>query len=85
MDSKEWILTLGIIILAVVMIVYYTKSKRRISKFLFGTLSGIGLLFPAQWILGALEVEFSINFFTGSVAAVLGMPGVVLLAASCFL
>lgn len=85
MDSGECILTVGIIILGVVMIIYYTKSKHRISKFLFGTLSGIGLLFPAQWILGALGMGFSINFFTGSVAAVLGMPGVLLLAASCFL
>lgn len=79
-------LVLGCLLLfAVILFIYYTKSKKKISKLLFGAGSGVVMLFPAYWILSALGYSFTINIFTVSISVVLGIPGVILVSALSFL
>ncbi len=85
MDGQEWILVAGIAILLVITCAYYSKSKKRIRKMLFGSLSGIAVLYPVQLAMSSFGYGISMNLFTVAVSAVLGIPGVVLLAASQFL
>lgn len=82
---KEIILTISLIILAVIMIVYYSKCKRKFAKILFGVLSGVAVLYPVQIMISALGGDLYVNLFTISVSAVLGIPGVVLLGIASFL
>ncbi|MEG0692416.1 MAG: pro-sigmaK processing inhibitor BofA family protein [Oscillospiraceae bacterium] len=85
MDIKEIILTAGVIILAVIMIVYYSKCKRKFTKILFGLFSGVAVLYPVQILIAALGGSLYVNIFTISVSAILGIPGVVLLGIVSFL
>ena len=79
MDINELVLTGGLILLAIVMIAYYAKCKRKFSKLLFGLFSGVLVLYPAQMMITALGGSLYVNIFTVSVSAILGIPGVVLL------
>lgn len=85
MDLPEMLLLGGLLLLMTIMCGYYLKSRRRIVKLLFGSLSGVALLFPAQLILNGCGVPFAMNLFTVSVSAVLGIPGVALLTAAALL
>lgn len=78
------IIVLGIVaVLAVAMLWFYAKSKNKIVKLLFGACSGIGVLFPAGYILEAVGYGrcLPVNVFTLSVSGILGIPGVALMAA----
>lgn len=79
METGEMLLLGGLIVLMAIMCGYYARSKKRIRKLLFGSLSGVALLFPAQMILTGMGQAIMLNLFTVSVAAVLGIPGTVLL------
>lgn len=85
MNGSEWFVVGGIVVLAVLMIMYYTKSSKRIRKLLFGSLSGVALLYPAQLVLSSMGYAISMNLFTVSTSVVLGIPGVLLLAVAQFL
>ena len=85
METTEIFLLCGVILLAVIMCIYYSKCKHRFAKLLFGAGSGALLLFPAHWIVTALGQALAVNVFTLAVSAVLGAPGVLLLAVSAFL
>lgn len=85
MDIKEIILALCIAALTVIMLVFYSKCRKRFSKILFGFLSGVIVLYPVQMVVSAVGGMLSVNLFTLSVSAVLGIPGVVLLGVSAFL
>lgn len=85
METTELFLLGGIAILAVIMCIYYSKCRHCFAKLLFGAASGALLLFPAHWLVGALGQALSVNVFTLSVSAVLGAPGVLLLAVAAFL
>lgn len=79
METKELILTAGVIILLVVMIGYYSKCSHKLKKLLFGSLSGVAVLYPASLIIGAMGYGLTMNLFTVSVSVLLGIPGVALL------
>lgn len=85
MQYAEGLLVAGLVLLAVIMLVYYAKSKRRFTKMFVGAMSGAALLFPAQWILAAMGAALSVNLFTVSVSVILGIPGVLLLVVSSLL
>lgn len=85
MDGSEVWLVAAIIILAVIMCIYYSKSKHRFTKLLFGALTGVGMLYAAHFLLAAAGITLSANLFTLSVSAILGIPGVVLLVVGIFL
>ncbi|MFZ2537426.1 MAG: pro-sigmaK processing inhibitor BofA family protein [Oscillospiraceae bacterium] len=85
MDIKEVVLTISIIILAVIMLVYYSKCKRKFTKLLFGLFSGIVVLYPVQIMITAMGGSLYVNIFTLCVSAILGIPGVVLLGVASFL
>lgn len=74
-------IVVAIIILAVIMITYYIRSKRGFLKFLFGVLSGIGTLFLVSMIMTTVGYSLSVNIFTVAICSVLGAPGVLLLVA----
>lgn len=85
MSSSEAYLVVGIIILAVIMCIYYAKSKHRFTKLLFGAVTGVGMLYAAHFLLSAAGISLSANLFTLSVSAILGIPGVILLVIGIFL
>lgn len=84
-DIKEIYLCAGIIVLFVVMLGYYIKTKRRFVKLFAGVLCGIGALYPAGFIVAALGGVLQLNVFTASVSALLGIPGVLMLSAASLL
>lgn len=79
MNTVEIVLCAVIIILAVIMLCYYTKSKGGFGKLLFSVISGIGVLYASGYIMLALGYTLSANLLTLSVASILGIPGVLLL------
>jgi len=84
MDWKEYVLLGVLLLLFVVMYLYYSKCKRKFGKVLLGALSGVAVLYPVQLVLAAMGFSVTMNLFTVSVAVILGIPGVVLLAvAAC--
>lgn len=85
MENKEIILLVGLLALAAVMFIYYSKCKRPIPKILFGFGSGLLVLYPVQWILGSMGYAITFNIFTASVSVILGIPGVALLVAAAIL
>lgn len=85
MDSQEMLLLGFLLVLLAIMCVYYAKSQKRIRKLLFGALSGVILLFPVQLILSGLGYAITINLFTVTTAAILGIPGTILLTVAALL
>lgn len=85
MERNEIFLVIGIVILAVAMFIFYSKSSKRFTKLIFGAFTGTGSLFLAHWILTSAGYVLSMNLFTFSVAAVMGIPGVLLLSIVQFL
>ncbi len=85
MDSQEMLLLGFLLVLLAIMCVYYAKSQKRIRKLLFGALSGVILLFPIQLILSGLGYAITINLFTVTAAAILGIPGTILLTVAALL
>lgn len=83
-DTGELLLALGIVILTVIMLMFYSKCRRKFSKILFGFLSGVAVLYPISFLVTALGGTLCVNIFTVSVSAVLGIPGVVLLSVISF-
>lgn len=81
MSSFELMFTASIIVLAVIMITYYTKTKKRLSKFIFGVGSGIGGLYLISMIVSNMGFQLPINLLTLTVSGILGVPGAVLLLA----
>lgn len=81
----EGILIAGLIILSVIMIVYYIKSKKKVSKFLVGVGSGLGSLLVFSYILGGAGYALSLNFVTIAISAILGIPGVALIIGTTML
>lgn len=79
MQTKEIFLAVGLIVLAVVMTGFYMKCNHKLKKLLFGSLSGIAVLYPATLILGTMGIGMTMNLFTSVVAVLLGIPGVALL------
>lgn len=85
MEAREWFLLGGIVILFVIMGCYYARSNKKFRKMLFGTLSGVAVLYPATLIMTAFGLTLSMNLFNVAVSAILGIPGVVLIVAAQFL
>ena len=85
MERSEIFLIIGMVILTVAMCIYYAKSRRRFTKLFFGALTGAGALYLAHLILAATGYILSMNLFTFSVAAIMGIPGVLLLTVAQFL
>lgn len=82
---SEGLLAGGVILLFVILVMIYSKKKRLIGKLLYGGISGVAVLYPVQLALSAAGYEISWNLFTIAVSAVLGLPGVALLAAAVLL
>jgi hypothetical protein len=82
MDWQEICLLGGIFVLFTVMFVYYRRCQGGLRRALLGGLTGIALLYPAQWILTSFGYALSFNLFTIAVSALLGIPGVALLIAA---
>lgn len=82
MDPKEWFLLGGLIVLFVIMGCYYARSRKRMRKMFFGTLTGVAVLYPATLILTAFGITLTMNLFNVTVAAILGIPGVALIVAA---
>ena len=80
--SEEGLLAGGIILLFIILVMIYSKGKHPIGKLFLGGISGVAALFPVQMALSAAGYEISWNLFTIAVSAVLGLPGVALLAAA---
>lgn len=85
MSSFEIGLILSLILLFVIMCVYYSKCKHKFVKILFGLCSGIVFLYPVKLILSNFGYVIDINIITISISAILGVPGVALIAALSFL
>ncbi|WMJ24425.1 pro-sigmaK processing inhibitor BofA family protein [Paludicola sp. MB14-C6] len=85
MSTFEIVLMISLIILFVIMCVYYSKCKHKFIKILFGFCSGIVLLYPVKLILSSFGHIIDINIITISISAILGIPGVALIAALSFL
>jgi len=85
MELSEGLLLAGLALLFLIMGLYYAKSERRFQKMLFGSLSGVAALYPASLAAGAAGMSLSMNLFNLTVAAILGIPGVVLLVAANWL
>lgn len=85
MDIKELLLAICIAILAVIMLVYYSKCKKKFSKLLFGTLSGVAVLYPIQILITSLGGILYVNLFSVCVSVILGIPGAVLLGIAALL
>lgn len=82
MNNPEGILCAITIILCVIMLYYYIKSRNKLGRFILGVGSGIACLFPASYIVTACGGALSLNLFTFSFAGILGIPGVILLSAA---
>lgn len=85
MAQDELILAIGLIIIAILMLWYYAVTAKRLRKFFFGVASGLLILFPAQWIVAAMGGFMTVNLFTTTVAALLGIPGVALMCLTLFI
>ena len=72
----EGIIIGSLIILCIVMMGYYIKSKRKISKFLVGVGSGIGSLLIVSYILENIGYDLSVNVISIIISGILGIPGV---------
>lgn len=83
MDMLELSIIVALGILLVILVAHYTKGKMRFAKTLFGICSGVALLFPVQYLLAYLGYGITVNIFTISISAVLGVPGVALITALC--
>ena len=81
MELFEIALVASLIILLVIFMSYYAKSKHRFVKILFGICSGVAFLFPVKLILVYFGYQFSINIITLCISSILGIPGVALMAA----
>lgn len=79
MKVFEVVLVGVIVILCVIMITYYIKSKGGVGKFIFGVGSGIATLYLASFALTSMGYILSVNLLTITVSAILGAPGVLLL------
>ena len=67
------------IILGVIMLVFYGKTKRPVKNAAIGmTLGGVGLL-GVHFLGGYFGLTLSLNLFNTMVSLILGIPGVVLL------
>ncbi len=67
-------------VLGCCMIVYYMRCKHKIGAFLWGSLSGIGVLTAAHYLGGAIGFAPELNLFNIMQAGILGIPGVVMMA-----
>ncbi len=56
------------------MFIYYKKSRRRIARFLTGTLTGLAALFIVQRCAPLVGAEIPLNAFNLCGSAVLGVP-----------
>lgn len=74
-----------LIILAVIMIIYYAKSNKKISKILIGSFLGIGLLYPLHYLLLKMGIQLAVNYITLAIAGILGIPGLALLCVGGFI
>lgn len=83
--GDELFLTIGLVVIAALMLWYYAVTGKRIRKLIFGSVSGLLLLYPAQWIVTAMGGVMTVNLFTTTVAALLGIPGVAVLSISVLL
>lgn len=83
--AKDIIIAAVIVLLFIIMLWYYKNAKRRISKFLFGVISGVVMLYPAGFIVSAMGGVLNVNLFSVAVSSVLGIPGVAVLLISSIL
>ena len=66
-------------VVAVVMLIYYIRRKRRLLSAFFGVFSGIAALFSFNYFGEAMGVDLPINMFNFCGSAILGIPFVALL------
>lgn len=76
MSMFEGIVIAVVVILAVIMLRYYIKSKNGFGRFFVGVLSGIGGLIAVSTLF---PQYFCLNILSICIAGVLGLPGVALL------
>lgn len=80
MDINEILVLLSMSILLVLNLVFYSKCKKKFSSFLFGSISGVVLLYPLSIILGSIGYSLTTNIFTIATSVILGIPGVILVS-----
>ncbi|MEG2428926.1 MAG: pro-sigmaK processing inhibitor BofA family protein [Oscillospiraceae bacterium] len=79
------ILIIILAILAVIMIIYYAKSNKKIVKLLLGVFSGIVLLYPLHYLLALMGISLAVNYTTIAISGILGIAGLTLLTVTSFL
>ncbi|MDO5559988.1 MAG: pro-sigmaK processing inhibitor BofA family protein [Oscillospiraceae bacterium] len=67
------------IFITLIMILYYRKKKKPLKNFLFGVLTGLIALAAANQFGGCLGCKVNINLFNAATAAILGIPGVLMI------
>ena len=79
MSLTEGIMTATLGVLLVVNIIYYTKCKHKIRKFLVGSVLSMAMLYPIIKLLGNFGINIAFNYVTCITTAILGIPGIILL------
>ncbi|HKM31999.1 MAG TPA: pro-sigmaK processing inhibitor BofA family protein [Oscillospiraceae bacterium] len=73
------------VLLGLIMLAYYGRSKRPVRSALFGMLSGAATLFLVGFVGSWFGLVLPVNVFTTFVALIFGVPGVAMLVASILL
>lgn len=80
MNIGELIFYAICVISAVIMLIYYLRSKRPVHSAVLGMGSGAFFLLLLHFFGDYVGFSVPLNFFTGFVSLILGIPGVMILA-----